>query len=468
MNATKPTLIVTLLYNPKAESETYLTNRDIYDKLLKHLARSKEAGGLALSQAAHQRYFRNREASIFVVPFAANELKHLELTDIALVQVGININLSPLELGGSFRGGGDVVTGWCEAEERLAQAMKGLPSEVEKAFVGRTIVYAATMPADADADKLSQALLNQLRLQEKHEHLPHKAVAASPLMLGGKEGGHGKLWLLKSGRSGDANIYMALEAEAEENPFKTKTLFGNQAILIYPDTIAHKAYYMARDYTLGNTRPLFREASNALMEKTIETLAQTSSSALAQRANQPLVAAPPPAHADHASSRLTVRLQLNALSKQAAKLTTVSASLRQLHSRLKIHQFNYQLASEREPQLGDIAIYHQQQQKKILFRLSEDLTDATAALDATNTALNYLRADYERQQAEQTKQLRQQAEQHAMQNTKAEQRTQQMLAIMTVALTVAQIVGRLPISWQLVAVISSGLITWLLIQRVRG
>ena len=467
MNTTKPTLIVTLLYNPKVESETYLTNRDIYDKLLKHLARSEEAGGFALSKAPHERYWRNYEASIFVVPFAANELKHLELTDIALVQVGINIQ-------------SDAVRGWCEAEERLAEAMKGLPSVVEKAFVGRTIVYAATMPPDADANKLSQALLNQLRLSEKHEYLPHKAIAACSFA-------HGKLWLLKSGRSGDENIYMALEADAEDpsalrqaqggpssgrsNPFKTQTLFGNQASLIYPDTIAHKAYYMARDYMLGNTRPLFREASDALMAKTIETLAQGTaekSSTLAQRANQPLVAASPPAHADHASSRLTVRLQLNALSKQAAKLTTVSANLRQLHSRLKIHQFNYQLASEREPQLGDIASYHQQQQKKILFRLSEDLTDATAALDATNTALNYLRADYERQQAEQTKQLRQEAEQHAMQNTKAEQRTQDMLAIMTVALTVAQVVTKLSISWQLLLVISSGVMTWLLIQRLRG
>ena len=456
MNITKPTLIVTLLYN--------IIEANIYDKLLKHLARSKEAGGLALSQAAHQRYFRNREASIFVVPFAFNELKHLELTDIAVVQVGINIDPSPLELGGSWWGG--TVTGWCEAEERLAEAMKGLPSEVEKAFVGRTIVYAATMPPDADADAVSQALLNELRLEKKHEHLPHKALAASPLMLvlteegsGGKEGGHGKLWLLKSGRSGDANIYMALETEAEDNPFKTKILFGNQALLIYPDTIAHKAYHMARDYTLGNTRPLFREASDALMEKTIETLAQAESLALAQRANQPLVAAP--AHAEHAK-------QLNALSKQAAKLTTVSANLRQLYSRLKIHQFNYDLASRREPQLGNIASYHQQQQKKILFRLSEDLTDATAALDATNTALNYLRADYERQQAEQTKQLRQEAEQHAIENAKANQRTQDVLAIMTVALTVAQLVGSLPIISQLLAIIGSGLITWLLIQRVRG
>ena len=55
-----------------------------------------------------------------------------------------------------------------------------------------------------------------------------------------------------------------------------------------------------------------------------------------------------------------------------------------------------------------------------------------------------------------------------MQNTKAEQRTQDMLAIMTVALTVAQVVTKLSISWQLLLVISSGVMTWLLIQRLRG
>ena len=82
-----------------------------------------------------------------------NELRHLELTDIAIIQVGINIYpspTSPLRLGGIE--GGQVVSGWCEAEERLAEAMRGLPNLIEEASVGRTIVYAASIPADSDGD----------------------------------------------------------------------------------------------------------------------------------------------------------------------------------------------------------------------------------------------------------------------------------------------------------------------------
>ena len=432
MNVTKATLIVTLLYNPKAETETYLANSDIYDKLIKHLARSKEEGGLGLSEVAHQRYWSNREASIFVAPFALNELKHLELEDIALVQVGINIH-------------NEAVAGWSKAEERLAEAMNGQPRIVEKAFVGRTLVYAASTPPDADGEALSEALLNKLRLEDKEKHLPHKALAACALT-------GGKLWLLKSGASGESNIYMALEREAEENPFKTTMLFGYQARLIYPDVIAHKAYYMARDYTIGYTREEFRQASEKLMKKTIEILAQTEPSN--PPSDQPSSGA---THSDQTG-------ELNSLSKQAAALTTVSAKLRQLHSRLKIHQFNYQLGLNRETPLGDIASYHQQQQKNILFRLKEDLTDANATLDATNTALNYLRADYERQQAEETKQLRRDEERHAAQKAKVDQRTQDIGVGIGIALSVAQILTSLPIASQALITLCSGVIIFFFLE----
>jgi hypothetical protein len=438
MNATNPTLIVTLLYNPQEVPQ-------LYEKLLKHLVRPFDTGGLALAEyvaQGHEPFWINQESSVFVIPFALHVLKHLELADVALVQVGINVH-------------GEVVVGWVEAEERFMQAMAGLPSEVESACIGYTLVYRAVVPADAKVDQLAQALLDELRVKEKYEHFPYKALAESPLQ-------GGKLWLLKTGYSGQQSIYMALCSQEEQEDFDSGILLGHHAGLIYPDAIAHKAYFMARDYVQKKKREEFGEASEALLKQTITILASQLPTELAQSTPQPLA---PTSQANLSEGQLE---ELDQLSDKAARLTVISSGLRKLQSDLKIHRFNYQSGLKKKHSFDQIGRYHRQRQNDILFRLNEDLTNANATLDAANTAILSLRAKYERQLVRSAEQQAQRdKEQHQIQSRAAE-RIEDILAIMTVALTVAQVVGKLAIGWQLVFVISSGLISWLIIQRFRN
>ena len=119
------------------------------------------------------------------------------------------------------------------------------------------------------------------------------------------------------------------------------------------------------------------------------------------------------------------------------------------------------------PELGDISSYHEQQLKSILFQIKQDLTDASATLDATNTALNYRSADYERKQAKISQRAEQKADEHAAQKAKADERTQDYLAILGVALTVAQLVTDLHFGWQLLLILGSGILTRYLIHRMR-
>ena len=328
--------------------------------------------------------------------------------------------------------------------------MAGQPTEVEKGFVGCTLVYQAAISADSTAtqsakqetDELLVALLDKLRLQEEHDALPTEPLAASDVT-------GGKLWLLKTGRSGQENIYIALGAEEEQDALNTAVLFGYRAALIRPDAIAHKAYFMAREYLLGDIRNTFRDASKALMDKTVAILSQPrSTTSLAERVNQDLTTnqplnrtlAPLGRSSDHIS-------ELDQLSDKAANLTAVTSSLRQLHSGLKIHRFNHQISLKKASAkagsngLGtQIGRYHRNQINNILFRLNEDLTDANATLQAANTAINSLRAKYEQQQTEIAEQQRQDAQQHAQQEARANNLTQTIFAVLSVVLAVGQLI----------------------------
>ena len=326
--------------------------------------------------------------------------------------------------------------------------MAGLPTEVEKAFVGCTLVYQAAISGDSTAtqsakqetDELLVALLDKLRLQEEHDALPTEPLAASDVT-------GGKLWLLKTGRSGQENIYIALGAEEKQDDLNTAVLFGYRAALIRPDAIAHKAYFMAREYLLGDIRNTFRDASKALMDKTVAILSQPrSSTSLLNRqdltTNQPLNQSLGPLgrSGDHIS-------ELDQLSDKAANLTAVTSSLRQLHSGLKIHRFNHQISLKKASAkagsngLGtQIGRYHRNQINNILFRLNEDLTDANATLQAANTAINSLRAKYEQQQTEIAEQQRQDAQQHAQQEARANNLTQTIFAVLSVVLAVGQLI----------------------------
>jgi len=211
------------------------------------------------------------------------------------------------------------------------------------------------------------------------------------------------------------SIYLALGAKESQETLNLAILFGQNAALIWPDAVAHKAYFIARDYLANDMRQRFRDAGNVLMEETVAILQQN----------------------DLSDSTL-----LDQLSRRVAKLATVIAELRRLHSGLQIHQANYERRLEHQPLSGGVSDYHRLQIKNRLIRIQHDLIDANAALEAANTAINTLRTKYEQIQATQAQERNQLEGERAKQEARADSLTNAILAILAVALAVPQLINR--------------------------
>ena len=354
MIATQPALFVTFICARDSEN-------GVADGI-SHLARPEAEGGLALSRHAANEW-RNSSQETWARRFA-----HPELPDVSLLQVALN----PADATA------DAARGWIIAWEKLERALKEMPATAQEALIGRTLVYQAVLPAESDGQAASSALLAQNCLRATNGHLAHRALAQA-----GVAGGH--LWLLAT-PSGAAqeSIYLALGPLETQDRLNLDILFGPSAALIWPDAVAHKAYFMSRDYFATQARKRFRQASDDLRQKTVALLQQNNSSA-----------------------------KLDDLSTRVANLATVMAELRRLHSGLEIHQANYERslggsAFDDAPNLnlashGAVAAYHRQQISNRLLRIHLDLTDASAALEAAKIAIRTVRTKYSQRQAEEAK-----------------------------------------------------------------
>lgn len=386
MIASHPALFVTFVCaRDKKDQESVVT------PLITHLARPEAQGGLALlSHGSNQ--WSNNERKTFAFSFV-----HPELPDIELLQVVLNPAGNENEAAGGF----------LRAWETLKQALKEMPAQ--ESLMGRTVVYQAALPAEGEPHATMQKLLATEKLRATNGYAISQPRAYSQVT-----GGH--LWLLATpGGIAQESIYLALGAKESQETLNLAVLFGQKAALIWPDTVAHKAYFMASDYFTNEIRQRLRDDGNALMEETVSILQQ------------------------HDLSDSTL---LDQLSQRVAQLATMIAELRRLHSGLQIHQANYERSSEYNPLSGAIVDYHRLQIKNRLTRIKHDLIDANAALEAANTAINTLRTKYEQIQATQAQERNQLERERAKQEARADSLTNAILAILAVALALPQLIDR--------------------------
>lgn len=384
MIATHPALFVTFVCaRDKKNQESAVT------PIITHLARSEAEGGLALlSHATNQ--WSNSQQKTWAWCFV-----HPELPDVELLQVVLN------------PGGDDATPGFLRAWKTLEQALKEMPAQ--ESLVGRTLVYQAALPPEREPQAAVQKWLATKTLLASNGHPISQPRAYSQVT-----GGH--LWLLATPCGiAQESIYLALGAKESQETLNLAVLFGKNAALIWPDAVAHKAYLIARDYLATDMRQRFRDASDALMEETVTILQQ--------------------------SDLLDLTL-LDKLSRRVAKLATVIAELRRLHSGLEIHQTNYERSLENNHLTGGVSDYHRLQIKNRLIRIKHDLIDANAALEAANTAINTLRTKYEQIQATQAEERNQLERERAKQEARANHLTNTILTILAVTLTVPPLIDR--------------------------
>ena len=422
MNASKPTLITTFI------------GIQALTPLIDHLARPEIEGGLGLDQEEAGEW-KNHNESIFAIA-----LSHQELADVTLMQLVINP-------------GGEAPDAWQRATAQLERAMRDLPEESEEALLGITLVYQAVLPPNADPDDSVVSLLDQYKLSSSGAYLYLRPLASSEVR-------GGKLWLLESATQDLRNVYLALGTEAEQETLTYDVLFDEDAALLWADTIAHKAYYMLRNYRAEAERHVYRQANKTLTER-VQTILEE---------NLLPIPTDSETHEPTTGANNNPLAQLNDLSSKAAKFTNATVTLHQLQSDLEIHRFNLKLAAQHfasqacaDPScLGacsgsmaqdtnPITNYHLQRLNHNLFRIRQDLAVASATQEAVNTAINYLRAIEEHEQTV-----------LAEQQKKANRRLEIMIAFFSLIIGVGQIIDDEPITMlmRFVVMVAIGLVAW--------
>lgn len=421
MNAHKPALITTFITQPKHAMP-----------LIRHLARLSSAGGLGLQ--AHgdtDAWYNEKEKTI------AEQVWHPDLPDVELVQVVLN-------------GNGTASAGWLEETQTLEQALEGLAEETKSAILGRTLIYQAALEpqneqneqnqpnqADADShhtpdelDELVVELLNSLHLQSSADERRFiRRFQAADNVSGGR------LWLLQSAHNGTENLYLALGNDATQEALIYDVLLGQEAILLWPDSVAHKAYAMIDQYQMSGGHDRFSAASDRLMKQAHHILKQTTSKPTNELTLQTQNALDLYNQPDWLARLEEEALAIEQLSTEIATITTVSAELTRLHSRITIHHHNYNISVRSWPSESAIMSYHRNQLTNALYRLQEDLNEANAALKAADSAFNRLRIQHERQRSAQQERKNQR-------EARDNNRTQFILALIALIISVGQVIDQ--------------------------
>lgn len=141
---------------------------------------------------------------------------------------------------------------------------------------GYTLIYQAMVdkPATPEPSELPKDLFAAVR----RVYATNAPTRLQSLGFAHVEGG--RLWLvgvpsLKDEKWQAATVYVALSNLDPDNTLVKKALVGREHVeLLMPDLIAHKAYFLERDYQQANFQPGYADAT-AKLEKTAESLLQS-------------------------------------------------------------------------------------------------------------------------------------------------------------------------------------------------
>ena len=258
-------------------------------------------------------------------------LQHFEppnAHDTAIVHLALNVP-------------GDPLLGWPIKRKIIERFLTA--TTLQEATWGYTLIYQAVWEGDAPTDADLSTLLPYLQCLAATENDQLKYSLATVQIAGGE------LYLLDLPLTTEgyaaATIYLALCPPAANDNFVGELIFGPGAALALPDLLAHKGYYLVRQYRAGDRFERFKQMQREIIEAANNVLA-----ALATFHPQPLAA-----HDPAALSYLThdfphylplvialKRLRLS-LAQQIANLTPMAQALGEVSL---LHQQNLQLALE--------------------------------------------------------------------------------------------------------------------------
>lgn len=263
---------------------------------------------------------------------------------------------------------------------------------------GYSLIYQAIVETDqwpVEDSSAQDALLNKARPL-------HAAPTAKVPLLARSSVEGGELWLthvaLKKAGTQAATVYLALSpSEEAERTMVKKVIYGLTAPLLMPDLIAHKSYYLRRQYTQNQIREGYERAADSLHEVTGRLIQQSTTSPNAR--------------------------QLNGLMQEHKSFLAIVQEFDYLYLSLKRQSENYDIWQPRA-NLGPVLIFHSEHIKTTLTDLELLNQRARNTLEASKTAIDIIQTRLDRENADR------------------QQNAQTWLAIIGTALAVPQIVDR--------------------------
>jgi len=251
---------------------------------------------------------------------------------------------------------GEAAKGWKDARQTLQSILSDLWRPLKGTW-GQTLIYQAELSEGVDPDSALEELLPAIRqLHSSNDLSPLAAVKVSG----------GRLWLLGIPDRGEgleaATVYAALsppeEAEALQAMF-----YGPVAMLLEPDLIAHKGYYLMRQYRGEDLENMFEESADKLRQTTSELLGGLSSNTLKTD-------------------------KLDELAGKYRSLLPVVAKLRELHTALVKQKGNYERSSKTRTGGGEVIGFHREHLKTATLELKLKLEELQYVLEPADKAMS--------------------------------------------------------------------------------
>jgi hypothetical protein len=283
-----------------------------------------------------------------------------------------------------MNGAGEVSKAWHTLLEQLEttgadKSVANVVTEAKNArdgsFFGRTLLYQAVLDDTTTSHKALEVLLEN----DKGDNWLYRRAANTgvqqPLADSSIPGGH--IWLFAIPKCENeehipTSVYLALVEKASEEQF-----FNNLNSFAEIDLIAHKGYFLRRQYRCNKQLELYRE--------NIEELRTSSSNMLR-----------PHSHSFEES--------FSFLKKHYVDMVETTTIINTLRIDLEKQKDNYEIWIKHS-NIQDLMIYHQRHIETALMELNHAIDEGKSALEASHTTLEFIEIEDNKNRERRDKQV---------------------------------------------------------------
>jgi hypothetical protein len=162
---------------------------------------------------------------------------------------------------------GDAATAWKTGRQKLEEAVEAFDAKALEGLWGYTLVYQARLKEGVTRDYALDTLIASIKRLRGKERLRPLVKTDVP--------DDGRVWLLGTANRVDGlaagTVYCALGPPKAEEAL-LDMFYGDRAVLLTPDLIAHKGYYQMRQYRGSDLERRYRESMSYLREITEDLL----------------------------------------------------------------------------------------------------------------------------------------------------------------------------------------------------